>query len=103
MERGKGTVARFYRRLDEDLAGSAFIAGDKFTIADITALCAVDFAAGAARVPVPDDCGNLKRWHAEVSARPQRKSLSGPPAEQHCLAGVSVTGLGVGPEWAYRT
>ena len=74
VERGKGTVSRFYRRLDEDLAGSAFIAGDEFTIADITALCAVDFAAGAARIPVPDDCENLKRWHAEVSARPSAKA-----------------------------
>ena len=69
-ERGRATVLRFYRRLDGDLARSAFVAGDDFTIADITALCAVDFAAGAARVAVPDDCGNLKRWHAEVSARP---------------------------------
>ena len=69
-ERGKGAVQRFYRRLDEDLAKTTFIAGDEFSIADITALCAVDFATAAARLPIPDDCGNLKRWHAEVSARP---------------------------------
>lgn len=69
-ERGKATVQRFYRRLDQDLANSAFVAGDKFSIADITALCTVDFATGAARVAIPDDCENLKRWHAEVSARP---------------------------------
>ena len=69
-ERGRNTLLRFYRRLDEELASAAFIAGDDFTIADITALCTVDFGTGAARVPIPEDCENLKRWHAEVSARP---------------------------------
>ncbi len=70
VERGKNTVQRFYERLDEALAESEFVAGDAFTIADITALCTIDFAAGAARLPIPDDCENLKRWHAAVSARP---------------------------------
>ena len=70
VERGTNTVQRFYERLDEALAESEFVAGDAFTIADITALCTVDFAAGAARVSIPDDCENLKRWHAAVSARP---------------------------------
>ena len=70
VERGTNTVLQFYRRLNEDLADSAFVAGDSFSFADITALCVVDFATGAARIGVPDDCENLKRWHAEVSARP---------------------------------
>ena len=70
VERGKNTVQRFYERLDQALAQSEFVAGDAFTIADITALCTIDFAAGAARLPIPDDCENLKRWHAAVSARP---------------------------------
>ena len=69
VERGTNTVQRFYERLDEALAESEFVAGDAFSIADITALCTIDFAAGAARVPIPDDCENLKRWHAAVSAR----------------------------------
>ena len=73
-ERGKATLSRFYERLDADLADSKFVAGDTFTIADITALCTIDFAAGAARVPVPDECANVKRWHAEVSARPSAKA-----------------------------
>ena len=70
VERGNASVERFYRRLNDDLGDSTFVAGDEFTIADITALCTVDFAAGAARIGIPDDCENLKRWHAEVSARP---------------------------------
>lgn len=69
-ERGKASVARFYKRLDEDLGRSEYIAGDAFSIADITALCVVDFASAAARSPVPEECANVKRWHAQVSARP---------------------------------
>ena len=61
VERGKASVTRFYEALDADLGNSEFVAGDTFTIADITALATVDFASGAARVPVPDDLSNLKR------------------------------------------
>ena len=73
-ERGKGRVERFYRRLDEDLGASPFVAGEAFSIADITALCTVDFAVAAARIPIPDDCENVKRWHARVSARPSAQA-----------------------------
>ena len=69
-DRGKASLVRWYESLDGDLAESQYIAGDTFSIADITALCTIDFAGGAARVPVPDECTNLKRWYAEVSARP---------------------------------
>ena len=68
--RGTASLARFYEALDTHLGEAPFVAGDEYTIADITALCVVDFASTAARVPVPDSCENLKRWHAEVSARP---------------------------------
>ncbi len=74
VERGRAAVLRFYRRLNDELANSTFVAGDNFTIADITALCTIDFATGAARVPIPDDCENLKRWHTEVSARPSARA-----------------------------
>ena len=75
VERGKASVLRFYRRLNIDLATSAFIAGDDFTIADITALCTLDFAVAAARVAIPDDCANLKRWYAHRLRTPQRTGL----------------------------
>lgn len=54
--------------LDKQLAKYKFIAGDKFSIADITALCAIDFAV-AVNIPIPDECHHLKRWYAEVSQR----------------------------------
>ena len=73
-ERGRNTVLHFYNRLNQDLGNSEFVAGDAYSIADITGLCAVDFANGAARVSIPDDCANLQRWHAAVSARPSARA-----------------------------
>ena len=61
------------RRLDGELAGRPFVAGDNYSIADITALVAIDFGR-AARLSIPDDCHDLKRWHEAVSARPSAKA-----------------------------
>jgi glutathione S-transferase len=55
--------------LDRSLADRPFVAGDTFTIADISLLCAVDFMKPT-RIAVPEDAANLRRWHADVSARP---------------------------------
>ena len=45
--RGRAGVNRFYERLETRLADSAYVAGDRFSIADITGLCVVDFASFA--------------------------------------------------------
>lgn len=57
------------RILDEQLVRHAFIAGDAFSIADITAFVAIEFLKPA-KIPLPDDLANLRRWHAEFAARP---------------------------------
>jgi glutathione S-transferase len=59
--------------LDRQLASNRFVAGDAYTVADITALVAVDFMRPA-RIAVPDTLTHVKRWHAEVSARPSAKA-----------------------------
>lgn len=59
--------------LDSELANRRFIAGDKFTIADITALIAIDFGR-ISKIAIQPDQKNLARWHAEVSARPSAKA-----------------------------
>jgi glutathione S-transferase len=59
--------------MDEELASRRFIAGDDYSIADITALVAIDFTKPA-RVERPGGLKNLERWHAEVSARPSAKA-----------------------------
>lgn len=61
---------RFYRRLDGWLAERPFIAGENYSIADITALCTIDFASSLVELPPEPDLKHLARWHAEVSARP---------------------------------
>jgi glutathione S-transferase len=53
--------------------GRQFIAGDHYTIADITALCALDFARFAG-IELPEACANLKRWHGAVSSRPSAQA-----------------------------
>lgn len=55
--------------LDGELADRAFIAGDRFSIADITALCAIDFGR-VSRIGIEPGQKNLQRWHEAVSARP---------------------------------
>ena len=58
----------FLELLDKELAAREFIAGDRFSVADITTLCAVDFMKPA-RLQMPEGAANVKRWHAAVSAR----------------------------------
>ena len=59
--------------LDEALADRKFIAGDRYTIADITALCGVDFGK-VSKITIQPDQKNLSRWYEEVSARPSAKA-----------------------------
>jgi glutathione S-transferase len=59
--------------LDRQLAANKFVAGDAYTVADITALVAIDFMRPA-RIALPDSLANVKRWYAEVSARPSAKA-----------------------------
>ena len=68
-ERGKVRARRFLARLDEMLSGQAFIAGDRYTAADIMAMVVVDFA-GWVKVALPNDAGHARRWYETVKARP---------------------------------
>jgi len=54
---------------DCELRERRFIAGDRFSVADITALCAVDFMK-VVRLSLGDGRAHLRRWHADVSGRP---------------------------------
>jgi glutathione S-transferase len=60
--------------LDAQIGNKPFIAGDRFTIADITALVAVDFGAQLAGVTMDPSLKNLARWHQSVSSRPSAKA-----------------------------
>jgi glutathione S-transferase len=68
------TVAGQLKWLDAQIGNKPFIAGDRFTIADITGEVAVDFAVQAAGVPMDPALKNLARWHQSVSSRPSAKA-----------------------------
>ncbi|RUZ49139.1 glutathione binding-like protein, partial [Mesorhizobium sp. M7A.F.Ca.US.007.01.1.1] len=68
-EANKPKAVAFLRLLDGELGSREFIAGDSYSIADITGLIAVDFMKPA-RIKVPDECANVLRWHQAVSSRP---------------------------------
>jgi glutathione S-transferase len=68
-EANKPRILDFINFLDGELKSRPFIAGDTFTVSDITGLVAIDFMKPA-KLSVPDELRHLKRWHAEVSARP---------------------------------
>jgi glutathione S-transferase len=59
--------------LDGELASRRFIAGDRYTIADITAMIAIDFGR-VSKITIKPEQKNLARWHAEVSSRPSAKA-----------------------------
>ncbi len=69
----RGVAEKRLEWLDQELAGREFIAGDRFTIADITALCGIDFGR-VSKIKIAPDQKNLTRWHEAVSARPSAKA-----------------------------
>jgi glutathione S-transferase len=72
-ERGRLRVARFYEMMNARLTDHEFVAGERFTIADITTMVTVGFAAWG-KLPIPEGCRSLRRWHAQVSARPSARA-----------------------------
>lgn len=67
--RGLARLKALIAELDAHLAGREFIAGAGFSIADITAVVAIDFAR-AVRVKLSDEQPNLKRWREAMAQRP---------------------------------
>jgi glutathione S-transferase len=68
-ERGRGRLEAFMEVLDQRLAESAYVALDRYSMADIGAFVCVDFA-GWIKLPVVERWSNIRRWHEELSARP---------------------------------
>jgi glutathione S-transferase len=72
-EINKPKAIEFMQLLDRELADREFAAGDEFSIADITGMIAVDFTKPA-RIDVPDELHNLKRWYQTIASRPSAKA-----------------------------
>ena len=70
VPRGHKRIANFYADLEARLNEVVFVAGDRFSVADITAVVAIDFATRALDLSIPEANGATKRWYAGVAARP---------------------------------
>ncbi len=70
VERSVLRVTNFFTDLNERLGDAPFIAGERYSAADITGLVTLDFAAGALKLSVPAEHLALKRWYKAVSDRP---------------------------------
>jgi glutathione S-transferase len=72
-EANKPRALEMLEVLDEQLADNPYVAGDAYSVADITAMVAIDFMKPA-RLARPDNLAHLARWYGEVSARPSAKA-----------------------------
>ena len=68
-ERSRSRVTAFFEKMNDQLDNREFLAGDRYTIADITAFVIADFATRS-KIGFTDDNTNLRRWYDNVSARP---------------------------------
>ena len=68
-EANKPRVAAFLPILERQLEIGPFVCGARYSVADITALVAIDFMKPA-KLAVPPEHTNIAKWHAKVSARP---------------------------------
>jgi len=73
-ETQRATVYQRFERMNRELDGHQFVAGDRFTIADITALVAIDIGKLLADITIAPQLAHLGRWHETVSARPSAKA-----------------------------
>jgi glutathione S-transferase len=67
-ESNKATYKGAQKWLDRELDGKCFVAGERYSMADICLLSTVDFA-GWIGLPLEHEFANLKAWHERVSAR----------------------------------
>ncbi len=70
VDRGKARLLDFYADLDSWLGQAPYVAGEGFSIADITAVVTIDFAASRLKIQIPETFASLQRWHREISSRP---------------------------------
>ena len=72
--------------LDKLMGDKEWIAGNRFTIADIILYCAVDFGAGLGQ-SIPADAPKVKAWYDRVSKRPSATSSLHPAHKQVGMQG----------------
>src|SRR5262249_19295924 len=71
-EANKPRVAAFLPILERQLESGQFVCGARYSVADITALVAIDFMKPA-KLAVSPEHTNIAKWHAQVSTRPSAR------------------------------
>jgi glutathione S-transferase len=82
----KATARDNLKWLDGLLAGRQFIAGSRFTVADIILFAALEFGGTVGQAFDPS-LENLAAWHARVAARPSAQGSLHPQATAVGMAG----------------
>ena len=72
-EANRPKAIEFLNLLDRDMADREFIAGDSYSIADITGMIGIDFMKPA-RIELPQELSNVRRWYEAVSSRPSARA-----------------------------
>lgn len=72
-ERGRQRVGRFLAWMNAHMEGREFVAGPRYSLADITTQITLEFSKWA-KLPIPESCPHLARWFAAVSARASAKA-----------------------------
>jgi len=73
IDRGTQTLDRFFWWLEKYLEEGPYLAGEQFTMVDITAFCAIGFAEWS-DIYIPEKNNRTKKWHEEVSSRPSAEA-----------------------------
>ncbi len=68
-EQSDANVNKYYERLNKEFANAEYVAGSRFTVADITLLTGIDFARTLVGLKPDAGLENLWRWHELVSQR----------------------------------
>ncbi len=76
-EGNKATAREGLGRIDALLATQDYVAGSRFTLADILLFCFTDFG-GQVGQPIPEAMTNLAAWHARIAARPSAAISANP-------------------------
>jgi glutathione S-transferase len=72
-ERGKKRTQQFLEQLESMVGTKPFLCGDGYTVADIDAMIAVDFAKWL-KIELPAGAANARRWYESVASRPSAKA-----------------------------
>ena len=82
----KAIVQDKLKWLDQQLEGKNYIAGDRFTVADIILYCALDFGASV-KQPIDPSLKNVNAWFNRVGSRPSAKSSLHPASAKFGIKG----------------